>query len=101
MNKVWKSWWWENDYSYDGQYPVDWSQIPHRIRLSNGNTKTDKTTFTLEELVDAGYKVVKPLKLDDFNEETHQLGYNNEDGYFIASIEPFIPEGHTEPVEDL
>ena len=75
MSEIWKSWWWENDYSYNGRYPVDWSKIPNRIRLSNGTTKTDKTTFTLEELVDAGYKVIKPLDLSDFNEETHDCSW--------------------------
>lgn len=38
-------------YFYKGE-PVE---VPHRIRLSNGNTRTNKTTFTEEELNDAGY----------------------------------------------
>ena len=76
MSEIWKSWWWDNGYSYKGRYPVDWNEIPDRIRLSNGNTKTDKTTFTLEELIDAGYKVIKPLDLSDFNEETHDYGWS-------------------------
>lgn len=42
-------------YSYKQQYPITWEQIPHRIRLSNGFTRTDKSTFTEEELIDAGY----------------------------------------------
>ena len=29
-------------YSYEKQYPVTWDKIPNRIRLSDGNTKTDK-----------------------------------------------------------
>lgn len=38
-----------------GSYPKD---IPFRIRLSDGTTKTDPETFTEEDLVDAGYSVV-------------------------------------------
>lgn len=39
-------------YSYKGQYP---EPLPRRIRLSDGSTRTDSTTFTEEELTDAGY----------------------------------------------
>tara|TARA_R100001510_G_scaffold37716_1_gene34058 strand:+ start:2597 stop:2878 length:282 start_codon:yes stop_codon:yes gene_type:complete len=67
-----KSWWWDNNYVYEGDYPLDWDDMPNRIRLSNGNTKTNKTTFTQEDLKDAGYKIVKVPDLSDFNEETHE-----------------------------
>lgn len=39
-------------YSYLGQYPTE---LPNRIRLSNGMTRTDSSTFTEEEILDAGY----------------------------------------------
>ena len=39
-------------YSYNGQYPTS---LPERIRLSDGSTRTDSSTFTSEELTDAGY----------------------------------------------
>ena len=39
-------------YSYKGQYP---KPLPERIRLSDGSTRTDSSTFTEEELTDAGY----------------------------------------------
>ena len=39
-------------YSYNGQYPTS---LPERIRLSDGSTRTDSSTFTEEELTDAGY----------------------------------------------
>ena len=47
-------------YSYKGQYP---KELPNRIRLSNGTTRTDKITFTDEEILDAGYVEVqdKPM----------------------------------------
>lgn len=44
-------------YSYKNQEPT---QIPFRIRLSNGTTRSDPSTFTEEELLDAGY-----IKIDD------------------------------------
>lgn len=46
-------------YSYKSQYP---KAIPFRIKLSNGMTRTDPSTFTLEEIADAGYVEI-PLKL--------------------------------------
>ena len=42
-------------YSYKSQYPLP---IPFRIRLSNGQTRTDPTTFTEQEIADAGYIAV-------------------------------------------
>ena len=42
-------------YSYKGNYP---KQLPDRIRLSDGSTRTDKSTFTDEEIADAGYIAV-------------------------------------------
>jgi hypothetical protein len=43
-------------YSYNGRYP---KELPNRIRLSDGSTRTDRTTFTAEEIVDAGYVEVQ------------------------------------------
>jgi hypothetical protein len=39
-------------YSHNKSYP---QSLPHRIRLSNGLTRTDPTSFTPEEIADAGY----------------------------------------------
>lgn len=45
-------------YSFKGAYPT---QLPNRIKLSNGFTKTDKSTFMEEEILDAGWiKVDNP-----------------------------------------
>lgn len=55
-----------NYYSYKGNYPVTFDDIPDRIRLSNGFTRTDKKSFTEEELEDAGYiKVSAPPENQD------------------------------------
>jgi hypothetical protein len=42
-------------YSYKNLYPINETELPDRIRLSSGMTRTDRTTFTAEELLDAGY----------------------------------------------
>jgi hypothetical protein len=39
-------------YSKNGQHPAT---IPFRIVLSNGRTRTDPSTFTEEEILDAGF----------------------------------------------
>lgn len=55
-------------YSHNGAYPV---VLPNRIILSNGKSRTDKSTFTAEEIADAGWVAVSdpptatyPNKLD-------------------------------------
>lgn len=42
-------------YSKNGLYPT---KLPFRITLSNGFTRTDPSTFTPEEIADAGYFAV-------------------------------------------
>lgn len=39
-------------YSYNNGYPAS---IPNRIRLSDGSTRTDRSTYTPEEIANAGY----------------------------------------------
>jgi hypothetical protein len=47
-------------YSYQSQYP---RPLPFRITLSSGQTRTDPSTFTAEEIADAGYTLApdKPV----------------------------------------
>lgn len=40
-------------YSYKQQYPIE--NLPERIRLSDGSVRTDSSTFTDDEITDAGY----------------------------------------------
>jgi len=40
-------------YSHNSQTPVQ--NLPHRIRLADGSTKTDNATFTEDEIISAGY----------------------------------------------
>ena len=55
-------------YSHNNNWPVN---LPNKIILSNGKSRTDRTTFTAEELADAGWVAVSnppsvtyPNKLD-------------------------------------
>ena len=70
-------------YSYKRNYPMTWDEIPHRIRLSNGNTKTDKVTFTEEDLKDAGYVFtdIQP----NYNDMTHVFNWTGTE-LIISSI---------------
>ena len=43
-------------YSKNGDYPIN--GLPYRIVLPNGLTRTDPSTFTSDEIADAGYYVV-------------------------------------------
>lgn len=52
-------------YSYQGNYP---STIPFRIRLSDGMTRTDPSTFTAEEIQDAGYVAVSDMPVANSNQ---------------------------------
>lgn len=61
-------------YSFQGEYPIIWDELPNRIRLSNGFTRTDKETFTLDELRDAGYTPTD--KNPNYNDETHVCNWN-------------------------
>lgn len=48
-------------YSYKGQIPQD---LPESIMLSDHRTRTDKTTFTEEELIEAGYTATPDISYD-------------------------------------
>jgi hypothetical protein len=69
-------------YSYKGLYPIEWGEIPNRIRLSNGNTRTDKETFTEDELKDAGYVFTDIYP--NYNDETHFCDWNSDTGWLIS-----------------
>jgi len=45
-------------YSYRSQIP---EPLPFRIRLSNGQTRTEPATFTAEEIADAGYTPARDM----------------------------------------
>jgi hypothetical protein len=65
-------------YSHNNNYPVLFSQIPERIRLSNGLTRTDKSTFTEQELLDAGYKKIDTVP-PQVNSQTEKVTWTGTD----------------------
>ena len=62
-------------YSIKGNYPVE--TLPHRIRLSDGSTRTDSSTFTADELSSAGITTVSDPP--DYNSDTHKLTWDTTD----------------------
>tara|TARA_B100001175_G_scaffold302687_1_gene296971 strand:- start:2305 stop:2766 length:462 start_codon:yes stop_codon:yes gene_type:complete len=62
-------------YSTKREYPVE--GLPDRIRLSNGFTKTDSSTFTSDDLADAGIVAVSNPPNYDF--KTHSLSWGGAD----------------------
>ena len=59
-------------YSIKGNYPVE--TLPHRIRLSDGSTRTDSSTFTADDLSNAGITIVS--NPPSYNENTQKLTWN-------------------------
>ena len=60
-------------YSYRGNYP---QQMPFRIKLSDGTTRTDPRTFTDELIADAGYVAVSDRPT--INNDTQILSWNSQ-----------------------
>lgn len=60
-------------YSLNGAYPV--KKLPERIFLSSGISRTDPTSFTEEEILDAGWVQVADTPL--FNANTHKAVWNS------------------------
>ena len=67
-------------YSYKGQYP---SLLPERIRLSDGSTRTDSSSFTNEELTDAGY--VSAGDPPSYDNDTQKVTWN-ESSWEVVSL---------------
>lgn len=60
-------------YSYKGNTPAP---LPERIRLSDGMTRTDKSTFTDAEIADAGYVYVDHFT-QTYEERTQKVVWNS------------------------
>lgn len=53
-------------YTKDGSYP---QPIPHRIRMPNGSTRTDKDQISHQDMLDAGYTVAPNMPAGPKNED--------------------------------
>lgn len=58
-------------YTKNGSYPAP---IPHRIVLSDGMTRTDSSSFTEEEIQDAGYVLVDNPPIADYPNKVDWTG---------------------------
>lgn len=61
-------------YSHKGNIP---KSLPNRIRLSDGTTRTDPSTFTDAEIADAGYVYVEPFS-QSYADRTHKLNWDSD-----------------------
>ena len=78
-------------YSYQGQEP---SVLPHRISLSDGRSRTDASSFTEEELNDAGF--TGPYTRPEYNQEYQRRHWNSETLSYV--IEDKTDEEIWEPI---
>ena len=69
-------------YSLNNQRPAP---LPHRIRMPDGFTRTDASTFTQEEIQAAGYS--GPYTEPSYNPSTEQLLWVNGE-YVIEALPP-------------
>ena len=67
-----------NLYSFKGQLP---QPLPERIRLSSGFTRTDSSTFTEEEIADAGY--VLASSSPEYNQNTQKVQWTGSEWEII------------------
>lgn len=70
-------------YSYQGQEP---QRLPHKIRLSDRRSRTDASTFTDEELDDAGF--TGPYEIPEFDPEIETQSWNSESKEWITTPIP-------------
>ena len=73
-------------YSYKTEYPI--TKIPEMITLSDGSTRTDSSTFTSDELLDAGY--VEVSNPPDYDQKTHKLVWTGTEWQIISLTESEI-----------
>ena len=72
-----------NLYSYQGQEP---QELPQRIRLSNGKTRTDSSSFTTEEISNAGF--TGPYERPEFDPEIETQEWNSELFNWVTTLIP-------------
>lgn len=67
-------------YSYRGAIP---GPLPHRVRLSDGFTRTNPETFTPEELSEWGY--IGPIEVPEFDEKTQSLDWDFKNQEYVIN----------------
>jgi len=82
-------------YSYKGAEPTG---LPHRIILSNGASRTDNTSFTEEELNDAGFS--GPYEKPEYDESRQEIVWDNETLMWVVSDRVFSEPQIVEKTEE-
>lgn len=82
-------------YSLNGAYPI--STLPHRIRLSDGTTRTDSSTFTDEEIADAGYSIVEAVGCEEYE----KLVWNGTTFDVVSFTQEEIDDHHRELWDEI
>ena len=70
----------EGLYSLNGEEPI---QLPNRIRFENGLTKTDISTFTIEDLESVGFS--GPYDRPSIDSNTQEIFWDSESLSFIVN----------------
>lgn len=73
-------------YTLNGSIPAE---LPFRIILANGASRTDPSTFTAAEIAEAGY--VEAPNPPSYNEYTHQLGWDAAAKKWVVEELPPVP----------
>jgi hypothetical protein len=75
-------------YSYHNEYPINWEDFPDRIRMPDGSTKTDKSTFTEDDLNQAGWKKIEnPISYDSDKTRLHwEIKEDDSYGWVVRGI---------------
>lgn len=81
-------------YSLNGAYPTT---LPYRIRLSDGSTRTDPSTFTDEEIADAGYSIVEAVGFQEYE----RLEWNGTSFDIVAFTQEEIDNHHRELWDEI
>ena len=76
-----------NLYSYKNEEP---NILPDKIRLSNGNVRTDNITFTKDELKDAGF--TGPYIKPSYDMDKQRVYWDRENLKYIVENLPNPPE---------
>lgn len=71
-------------YTRDGSYPAP---LPFRIRLKDGRTRTDPTSFTLEEIADAGY--IPAPEEPQYDPATQRINWDGSD-WIVSDLPPVV-----------
>lgn len=67
-------------YSYKGEEP---RPLPEKLRLSDGTTRTDPSTFTEAEILDAGY--TGPYTRPDVSDQDGMIGWDSENLEYVVT----------------